>query len=159
MGIEIERKFLVDKNKLSEEIQKNNFDKVFSIAQGYLKNEKEQTIRVRIKGEKGFLTIKGEQQGAIRAEYEYEIPVEDAEHLLYTCKEGRIIKKRYLIPYKGKLWEVDFFEEENEGLVVAEIELSEEREEFAKPKWLGDEITSDFRYTNAVLVKRPFKTW
>ena len=128
--------------------------------QGYLISNKQQTVRVRIGGEKAFLTIKGKTHGISRMEYEYPIPVADATVMLAElCAQPIIEKKRYTINYQGFVWEVDEFFGENEGLLVAEIELEAEGQAFAKPSWVGAEVSSDRRYGNASLVKKPFSTW
>ena len=154
MGIEIERKFLVISDEwkgLAEGVE---------YRQGYLSVSKERTVRVRIAGDAAFLTIKGQASGISRMEYEYPIPVEDARVLLAElCEQPIIAKKRYKIECQGFVWEVDKFFGENEGLLVAEIELDREDQEFVKPAWVGEEVSSDRRYSNASLVKSPFSTW
>ena len=155
MALEIERKFLVaDGFKPSAAI-------FFRISQGYLNSSPERTIRVRIKGEKGFLTVKGlsSESGASRYEWEKEIPVSEAAELLRLCEPGIIDKTRYLIEADSHTFEVDEFHGENEGLVIAEIELSSEDEAFTKPSWLGEEVTGDARYYNSMLMKHPYKKW
>lgn len=154
MGTEIERKFLVTGNEWRDMAAGIRY------RQGYLSSGKERTIRVRIAGDRAFLTIKGETSGISRMEYEYPIPVEDADVLLAElCEQPIIEKKRYTISYQGFVWEVDEFFGENEGLLVAEIELESEGQKFAKPPWIGKEVSSDRRYANASLVKNPFSTW
>lgn len=154
MGIEIERKFLVTGDEW-----RSMATGVF-YCQGYLCLEKERTVRVRIAGEQAFLTIKGRSSGISRMEYEYPIPLEDARVLLdQLCVQPVIEKKRYRVHYQGFIWEVDEFFGENEGLRVAEIELAAEDQEFAKPSWVGEEVSSDRRYANAGLVKNPYSTW
>ncbi len=154
MGTEIERKFLVTGNEWRDMAAGIRY------CQGYLCSGKERTVRVRIAGDTAFLTIKGETSGISRMEYEYPIPVEDAKVLLAElCEQPIIEKKRYTINYQGFVWEVDEFFGENEGLLVAEIELEEEGQRFAKPPWVGAEVSSDRRYANASLVKNPFSTW
>jgi adenylate cyclase len=154
--IEIERKFLVTSNDFIEES-----DAQFEIAQGYLNSNPERTVRVRIKGDKGFLTIKGKssESGASRFEWEKEIAVDEAKQLLLLCENGVIEKTRYHVKMNEHLFEVDVFYGQNEGLVMAEIELSDENEAFEKPNWLGKEVTNDERYYNAYLSNRPFVTW
>jgi len=154
MSQEIERKFLV----------KSDAFKTLAIGeyvhQGFLSTEKERVVRVRIKGEKAWITIKGISTGATRAEFEYEIPLDDGKFMLeYLCERPTIEKHRYLVPFAGFTWEIDEFHGENEGLVVAEIELPSEGAEFELPEWAGEEVTSDARYYNANLVKNPFKNW
>lgn len=154
--IEIERKFLVKSNDFKEQAFTHN-----KIAQGYLSSIPERTVRVRIKGEKGFITIKGisQQSGMSRFEWENEIPLEEALELLKLCEKGKIEKTRYEIKLGNHIYEVDEFYGENEGLVMAEIELNSEEETFIKPDWLGVEVTNDERYYNAYLSKNPFKDW
>ena len=154
--IEIERKFLVTSTGFLDEFHTKN-----RIIQGYLSSVPERTVRVRIKGEKGFLTIKGRSSdsGMSRMEWEKEIALEEAEQLLRLCEAGVIDKIRYEIPVGKHLYEVDVFSGENEGLILAEIELQSENETFEKPNWLGMEVTNDNRYYNAYLSQKPFKTW
>jgi CYTH domain-containing protein len=126
-----------------------------------LNSNPERTVRVRIKGGKGFLTIKGigNESGMTRFEWEKEITVSEAEALLLLCEKGAIDKIRYNVIFENHLFEVDVFQGENEGLIVAEIELQSENETFSKPNWLGNEVTSDERYYNSFLSNRPFKYW
>ena len=154
--IEIERKFLVKSNDFKSQAFIQN-----RIAQGYLNSNPERTVRVRIKGEKGFLTIKGKgnEGGMTRFEWEKEIPVEEALLLLNLCEGGKIDKIRFEIKVENHTFEVDEFFGENEGLIIAEIELSSENESFEKPNWLGEEVTNDERYYNAYLSRNPFKNW
>ncbi|MCW2118310.1 CYTH domain-containing protein [Flavobacterium sp. 7A] len=154
--IEIERKFLVT----SEDFKKEAFSEK-RIKQGYLSSIPERTVRVRTKGNKGFLTIKGASSasGMSRFEWEKEITIEEAEKLLLLCEKGCIDKTRYEIKFKGKTYEVDEFYGENEGLIMAEIELLSETETFEKPLWLGQEVTTDPRYYNSYLSKNHFKEW
>ncbi|GAA6767847.1 CYTH domain-containing protein [Flavobacterium sp. CGRL1] len=154
--LEIERKFLVKSNDFKEQaFAKNN------IAQGYLSSVPERTVRVRIKGEKAYLTIKGigHQGGMSRFEWENQIPLDEAAELLKLCEKGKIEKTRYEIKSGNHIYEVDEFYGENEGLIMAEIELQSETENFEKPDWLGEEVTNDERYYNAYLSKNPFKNW
>ncbi len=155
MAQEIERKFLVkgDFKSLS--------DKQTRITQGYLSSVPERTVRVRIKGDKGYITIKGigSASGASRYEWEKEIPVREVEELLRICEPGVIDKTRFLVKSGDHTFEVDEFYGENQGLIVAEIELGSEDESFKKPEWLGEEITGDVRYYNAMLMKNPFTKW
>lgn len=152
MATEIERKFLVHGKPWGDRTG-------VRFSQGYLNREPERTVRVRIAGEKAFLTIKGATHGATRAEFEYEIPVPDAEKLL-AITDGPIIQKiRHVISHDGFDWEVDEFLGENAGLVVAELELSSEDQTFTRPPWLGREVTDDRRYYNSSLVNHPFTTW
>lgn len=155
MAKEIERKFLVKGDFSGFVTQKNR------VVQGYLCAEPDRTVRVRIYGEKAFLTIKGQanKSGLTRNEFEYEIPVVDADELLNLCKSGIIDKIRHIIPFKGHIWEVDFFMGENAGLILAEIELEHESEQFFLPEWLGEEVTGQIEYYNAMLSKHPYKDW
>ncbi|WP_396156045.1 CYTH domain-containing protein [Flavobacterium sp.] len=154
--IEIERKFLV----LSKDFITESFSKK-RIVQAYLNSNPERTVRVRIKENKGFLTIKGKgnSTGATRLEWEKEIPIEEAEKLLLICEYGIIDKIRHEIKVGQHVFEVDIFTLENDGLLLAEIELESEDEAFEKPIWLGKEVTNDERYYNAYLSKNPFKNW
>lgn len=153
---EIERKFLVTSTDFISESTTQ-----FRIVQGYLNSNPERTVRVRIKGEKGFLTIKGKgsDSGISRFEWEKEINISEAEALLLLCEKGTIDKIRYEVPMGNHTYEIDVFAGENEGLIVAEIELQSENESFEKPNWLGKEVTSDERYYNAYLSNNPFKSW
>ncbi|HLP04181.1 MAG TPA: CYTH domain-containing protein [Paludibacter sp.] len=156
MAQEIERKFLV-----TSDAYKNEAFRQRRITQGYLCTEPGRTVRVRIKGDKGFITIKGAAaEGKIgRYEWEKEIPVADAEELLELCKPGIIDKKRYEVKSGRHIFEVDEFHGENQGLVIAEIELAAEDEQFEKPAWLGREVTAEKRYYNSKLLKNPYKRW
>ena len=153
---EIERKFLVT----SEDFKTLAFTQN-RIVQGYLNSNPERTVRVRIKGTKGFLTIKGKgnETGTTRLEWEKEITVPEAELLLPLCEKGVIDKTRYEVNVGKHVYEVDVFSGENDGLIMAEIELSSEDEIFEKPEWLGKEVTGDIRYYNAYLSNNPFKNW
>lgn len=153
MAKEIERKFLVINNDY-----KKSIDGIL-YKQGYLSADPKRTVRVRAVGNLGYLTIKGISEGAVRAEYEYPIPHEDAEELLLLCEMPLIEKYRYFVTYKGHTWEVDEFFGENKGLVIAEIELESESQTFELPPWAGAEVTSDPRYYNSNLVRFPFSQW
>ena len=155
MAQEIERKFLV-KGDFKPFVTKET-----RIIQGYLSSVPERTVRVRTKGEKGFLTIKGigNESGASRYEWETEITTEDAKNLLSICEPGVIDKTRFLVTVGKHTYEVDEFYGENDGLTVAEIELESEDEAFDKPEWLGEEVTGDVKYYNSMLMKNPFKNW
>ncbi len=154
MGIEIEKKFLLTGDAWKKLAQGKTY------RQGYLNSSKERSVRVRTIGDKGFLTIKGKSVGASRMEFEYEIPIEDAKTVLEElCIKPIIHKKRYKIEFEGFIWEVDEFFGENEGLVVAEIELNDEQQSFTKPAWVGEEVTHDVRYFNANLSKHPYSEW
>lgn len=153
---EIEHKFLVHLSRLPLPAEGTPID------QGYLSVQKDFVLRVRRKGDKGFLTLKGETGlGAhVRREFEYEIPLDDALQLLSTyCERPPIEKTRYIVTHEGHDWEVDFFSGLNNGLVVAEIELSSADESFARPDWAGPDVTQDRRFTNAALYERPFGDW
>lgn len=156
MAQEIERKFLV----LSNDFKSEAFKKTL-IKQGYLSSIPERTVRVRIKGNKGYLTVKGSSNasGASRYEWEKEIPVVEAEELLLLSEPGVIDKTRYEVKAGNFIFEVDEFYGDNNGLVIAEIELNNENDNFDKPSWVGDEVTGDKRYYNAMLVKNPFTKW
>ena len=154
--IEIERKFLVtSKNFINEAFSKKR------IVQAYLSSVPERTVRIRIKDDKGFLTIKGKsnETGTSRLEWEKEIDVQEAEKLLSICEKGMIDKIRYEVKSGKYTVEVDVFSGENEGLIIAEIELDDENELFEKPSWLGKEVTNDERYYNVYLSQKPFKDW
>ncbi|WP_281297942.1 CYTH domain-containing protein [Flavobacterium limnophilum] len=154
--LEIERKFLVT----SEDFKKEAFAQN-RIAQGYLSAVPERTVRVRLKGDKGFLTIKGatNESGLSRFEWEKEIPVDEAAALLKLCEKGVIDKTRFEVKMGNHIIEIDEFYGENQGLVMAEIELGSETETFEKPNWLGQEVTNDHRYYNSYLSKNPYKNW
>jgi len=154
--IEIERKFLVLNNDFEASASHKH-----QIAQGYLNSHPERTVRVRIKGESGFLTIKGKgnKSGTTRFEWETEISLVEAKPLLALCEEGVISKIRYEVEVNEHTFEVDVFSGDNEGLIIAEIELTSENEYFEKPSWLGKEVTNDQRYYNASLSRNPFKNW
>lgn len=153
MGVEIERKFLVKNAGW-----RDGADAGVLCRQGYLVGEQALTVRVRVMGSSGYLTIKGETKGIRRAEFEYAIPVEDAEALLLQC-DAVVEKHRYRIEQRGHVWEVDQFLGANEGLIVAEIELQDEGEAFEKPSWIGAEVSLDRRYSNARLAVEPFSSW
>jgi len=155
MALEIEKKFLVTGNFMKEST------KATRITQGYLSSVPERTVRVRIKGDKGYITVKGigSASGATRFEWEKEIPVSEVEQLLAICEPGVIDKTRHLVVSGKHTFEVDVFHGENEGLVLAEVELSSEDEVFVKPGWLGQEVTGDTRYYNSMLMKKPYKRW
>jgi CYTH domain-containing protein len=154
--IEIERKFLV-----TSEIFKKAATSEQLIKQGFLNTDKQRTVRVRLYGNKGFLTVKGKsnESGASRFEWETEILSSEANALLNICEEGTIVKTRYVIPVGKHLFEVDEFHGDNQGLILAEVELNSEEEHFEKPDWLGKEVTGEINYYNSQLSKNPFKTW
>ncbi|MDP8241329.1 MAG: CYTH domain-containing protein [Candidatus Hatepunaea meridiana] len=154
MSIEIERKFLVKSDAWRKDAKGNR------IRQGYISTDKQSTVRVRTVDNKGYLTIKGISIGISRAEYEYEIPLKDADEMLSTlCVYSIIEKTRYKIDYGGLVWEVDEFEGDNLGLIVAEVELTDENQEVELPDWIGGEVTGDPRYFNSNLAKCPYREW
>lgn len=154
MSVEIERKFLVRSDAWKALAQG------VSMRQGYLSTHPDRTVRVRIEGNSATLTIKGRTQGFSRGEWEYDIPLADAEALLNDiCERPLIEKTRTRIAHEGMVWEVDEFFGDNLGLVVAEIELESETQTFARPDWLGEEVTGDARYFNSSLLKRPYTSW
>lgn len=151
---EIERKFLVVGDFKAEVFNSER------ITQGYICSLSGKTVRVRVRGEKAYLTIKGPRKGLSRFEWEKEIPVSDAEALLELCDEGLIDKIRHLVrATDGHIWEVDEFFGDNAGLVEAEIELGSEDESFVKPSWVGEEVSDDHRYYNSSLIINPYKNW
>ncbi|MRI01340.1 CYTH domain-containing protein [Kriegella sp. EG-1] len=154
--IEIERKFLVTSTAYQEQTKFKE-----RIVQGFLNTDKERTVRVRIKGNSGFLTVKGKSndEGTIRFEWEKEISISDAEKLLQICEPGIIDKIRFNVELGSHTFEIDEFHGENEGLVVAEVELKSENEHFEKPNWLGEEVTGVVKYYNSQLSKNPFNKW
>ncbi len=155
MGFEIERKFLI-KGDFKPYVHKS-----YAIKQGYLSLSGSNLVRVRVKGERAFLTVKtAVAEGSIkRHEWEYEIPFNEGEEMLELCKEGLIDKTRYLVKVGGHTYEVDEFYGDNEGLVLAEVELDDEDELFEKPDWLGEEVTNNTKYYNSFLSIFPYKTW
>lgn len=154
MGQEIERKFLVVGDRWRAQATGVRY------RQGFLSTEPERTVRVRVAGAVGSITIKGLSVRARRTEFEYPIPAEDAEQILNTlCMRPLIEKVRYTITVGAHAWEVDVFEAENEGLIVAEIELGAEDEDFEMPEWIGAEVTDDPRYFNSNLVAKPYRAW
>jgi len=154
--IEIERKFLVKNDSFKKEAFTSNH-----IMQGYLSSVAERTVRIRIKGDKGFLTIKGasNESGLSRFEWEKEIAVDEAKKIILLSEAGVIDKTRFEIKSGDHIFEVDEFYGDNNGLIIAEIELTSETETFIKPDWLGDEVTNDIRYYNAYLSSHPYSTW
>lgn len=153
MSSEIERKFLVQGDEWKSRAHTST-----AYSQGYLCLDPERTVRVRRAGEKGFITIKGITQGIKRAEYEYEIPLEEAKELLTLCLH-LIEKTRHLVKEGNHTWEIDVFKGENLGLIVAEIELASETEELSLPPWVGKEVSDDPRYYNANLAQKPYTQW
>ena len=155
MAIEIERKFL-----LKNETWRQQADDGKDYIQGYLLGSKQASVRIRIEGNKAFINIKSATLGIRRQEYEYAIPVNDAKELLNNlCEQPLIEKTRYLIKEYDLCWEIDVFKGQNQGLVVAEVELSSEQQSFHKPAWLGEEVSDDPRYYNVSLVKHPYTMW
>jgi len=155
MAIEIERKFLLKSDAWRQEADQGCVYK-----QGYLVGSKQASVRVRIEGDQAFLNIKSATLGIYRQEYEYPIPVSDADELLATlCEQPLIEKTRYHVNYGNHEWEIDVFAGENDGLIVAEVELEHEDSDFDKPTWLGDEVSEDPKYYNVSLVRHPFKKW
>lgn len=155
MGYEIERKFLV-----KGEYKSKSF-KSFAIKQGYLSASGINVVRVRVIDDKAFITVKSSAIGdsIVRREWEYEIPVKDAEEMLLLCREGMISKTRYLVEVGKHVFEVDEFYGDNEGLLIAEVELGHEDEPYEIPEWLGKEVTGNVRYYNSFLSMHPYKTW
>lgn len=153
--MEIERKFLVNKD-LWQKAEKPVGER---IVQGYLSTRADKTIRIRIAGLHGYMTIKGKTINISREEYEFPVPTDIANALIQKFSEGVIEKVRYKVPYKGKIWEVDEFLGDNAGLLIAEIELTDENEKIETPCWVGSEVSTDPRYFNAYLALKPFKTW
>jgi len=154
MPLEIERKFLLKNDDWKTQAHDRQ-----PYCQGYLLSDGKRTLRIRTAGEKGFITIKGKAKGLARPEFEYEIPLEEARELLKLCDPPLIVKTRFFVQHAEHLWEIDVFEGDNAGLIVAEIELQEEEEIFARPAWLGEEVTDDRRYSNASLSRNPWKIW
>ncbi|EPR72464.1 hypothetical protein ADIWIN_2634 [Winogradskyella psychrotolerans RS-3] len=154
--IEIERKFLVNSDAFKTEAYMS-----YSIKQGFLNSDKARTVRVRLKNDKGYLTVKGKStaNGLSRFEWEKEISKSDAEALLLLCEPGIIDKTRYEVKSNDHIFEIDEFYGDNEGLIVAEVELNSENESYKKPHWLGKEVTGDLKYYNSLLIKTPYKLW
>lgn len=155
MALEIERKFLVNGDFKAQASGSTR------ITQGYLSSVAERSVRVRIRGDKGYITVKGigNASGTTRFEWEKEIPVGEAEELLAICELGVIDKTRYLVEQGAHTFEVDEFYGDNEGLIVAEVELGSDDEDFLKPEWLGEEVTGEDKYYNAMLSRHPYKSW
>lgn len=154
MGKEIERKFLVT-NRKYREISNSEL-----ILQGFLSIDKKRVVRIRIKEGEAFLTIKGKGKGLVRQEYEYPIPVQDAQEMLdEICLKPYIKKSRYKVYIGSVLWEIDEFLGVNEGLVIAEVELDNENQQIELPDWIGEEVTEDEKYYNVNLIKKPYKSW
>ena len=154
MGLEIERKLL-----LKNEDWKTECGKGIKIRQGYLNSHVERTVRVRLSGEKGEITIKGKTNNLTRKEFEYQVPFEDALSLIELCETPLIEKTRFIINKGNQIWEIDEFKGENQGLVVAEIELDNENQSLELPSWVGVEVSQDSKYYNSSLIVNPFKNW
>jgi adenylate cyclase len=155
MGLEIERKFLVRNDDWRQQA-----DSGTSYRQGYLVGSQQASVRVRIEGEVARLNIKSATLGIRRQEYEYPLPLDEAEEMLETlCEQPQIEKTRYKLPYQGHLWEIDVFAGANQGLIVAEVELGSEDEALSLPEWVGEEVSDDPRYYNVCLVKHPYSEW
>ena len=154
MGLEIERKFLIKQDQW----QPPNQGKIYR--QGYIRTQNGNTVRVRVAGDQGYLTIKGKTQGSTRSEFEYVIPLADAEEMLNTlCDRPLIEKIRYQVEINGLCWEVDQFLGENEGLLLAEVELETETQTISFPQWIDKEVTEDMRYYNVNLAENPYQNW
>lgn len=155
MALEIERKFLLTNDSWREDVYKS-----VKYVQGYMGSTEQSSIRIRIEDEKANLNIKSKTIGVQRAEYDYEIPVDEAKEMLYSlCERPLIEKERFFVKNAEHIWEIDVFAGDNEGLIVAEIELGSADEAFSKPGWAGEEVTEDVRYYNVCLVKNPYKDW
>lgn len=153
MAKEIERKFLVQGDAW------RNVAAPTFYRQGYLSAAKERIVRVRVAGDRGYLTVKGIAQGISRVEFEYEIPPEDAHAMLDLCRLPLIEKDRYRVPYRGLTWEIDEFHLENEGLVLAEVDLDDENRKIELPDWVGREVSGDPKYFNSNLIQYPYNRW
>ncbi|MFT5090407.1 MAG: adenylate cyclase [Candidatus Latescibacterota bacterium] len=154
MALEIERKFLVADPAFLDDLQGAYFK------QGYIEGRNRSAARIRLLDDRAFLTLKGVTRGFVRSEYEYEIPVQDAREMLEElCEKPLIEKMRYEVEFAGNTWEVDVFYGESEGLLMAEIELESEGQNFARPPWLGEEVSDDPRYFNSSLVRNPYRQW
>lgn len=154
MAVEIERKYLLLNDSWRDEVSRSQ-----RMAQAYFANTDKSSLRVRIAGDKAWLNIKGMTIGASRPEYEYEIPLADAEQQLALCMPGQIDKTRHYVERDGLVWEIDEFHGENQGLIVAEVELESEDQSFEKPAWVKVEVTGEARYYNVMLAKTPYSQW
>ena len=154
MGIEIERKFLLKDDSWRDEERSTT-----GITQGYLNSDKTRTVRVRTNFDKAFITVKGKNVGIRRTEFEYEIPYDDAVKLLELCEQPIIEKARHVVTKDGVEWEIDEFYGDNEGLIIAEVELKRINQVIVKPDWLGEEVSDDSKYYNSSLITNPFKNW
>lgn len=154
MAKEIERKFLMKNNEWRGLVKPTRY------CQAYLNDKNGPTVRIRVQGEKAFLTLKGPTKNGSRLEYEYEVPLEDGMEIIENLATSPVVEKyRYAIPYRGFIWEVDEFLGENSGLIFAEIELTKVDQEFEKPSWIGNEVTDDPRFYNSNLAANPFSQW
>jgi adenylate cyclase len=153
MGVEIERKFLLAGTSWRA------LGQPVLLRQGYLSSDPARVVRVRVEGDLAYMTIKGRSSGATRGEWEYPIPLADANELLALCEQPLVEKYRRRIDFAGNVWEVDEFIGANQGLVLAEIELSSEQQQFDKPDWIGEDVTGDKRYYNSNLARHPFSSW
>jgi len=153
MALEIERKYLLNSDKWRSLVVSSH-----PILQGYLNAQAERTVRVRIKGDEAFLTVKGKNEGIARVEFEYSIPLLDAKQMLGFC-ETSISKTRHLIHESGLIWEIDEFDGVNKGLILAEVELSSEFQMIQVPEWIGKEVSGDMRYYNSNLISNPYMSW
>lgn len=154
MAKEIERKFLIDASTIG------SLENGMSIKQGYISTTDKTVVRVRVAGNMAYLTLKGENKQLTRSEFEYGIPINDAEQIITELCNGPIVEKtRYLRIYEGHTWEIDVFHGDNDGLIVAEIELESEEEAFKKPSWIAIEVSNDARYYNSSLLDHPYKNW
>ncbi|MDD2413279.1 MAG: CYTH domain-containing protein [Bacteroidales bacterium] len=154
MAFEIERKFLVNHDLWDSSVAKESYH----IIQGYIQKDKDKTIRIRIRDEEAFLTIKSKSEGIKRFEFEYQIPISDAKLMLSKFTKKFIEKTRFIVEFGGKIWEVDEFEGNNKGLLLAEIELEAEDEPFEKPEWVAEEVSLDMRYHNSNLIDFPMNS-
>lgn len=154
MAVEIERKYLIDLNQIG------TLENGYRIRQGYITTNKDAVVRVRVKNDKGYLTIKGSNIGVSRLEFEYEIPLVEANEMLdKLCQKPIIDKTRYLIDFEKHIWEIDIFYGDNEGLVIAEVELENENEHLKLPLWIKEEVSGDIKYYNSNLMKYPYNQW
>ena len=154
MSKEIERKYLVTDNSYKEAAIKTLY------RQGYLSSSRDRVVRVRVTDNSAYITVKGPNSGCTRSEYEYEIPYEDGVDLIDNlCEKPMIVKYRYKLKHQGFIWEIDEFLGENKGLIIAEIELKEDKQDFPMPRWVGKEVTDDARYYNSNLIKKPYIMW
>ena len=154
MGLEIEKKFLIKNDNWKETVLEEK-----EISQGYLSANPNRTVRVRIMGKDGFITIKSKSKSSVRSEFEYEIPIDDAKELMELCEKPILAKTRHFVKHENHNWEIDVFEKENKGLVVAEIELTRENESFLIPDWIGNEVTEETKYYNSQLIQNPYSNW